>query len=492
MFPWADGDSLREYWNQSPTRTPTADSVLEAVKQLRELADALDRLHNYTGTRRDSQGADVVEDDHYLEKQDPRRPSVQILNEHAEPSRPDGPSIRSNIRHGDLKPENILRFTKSKPGLGKLKIADMGLAKQHIVATQDRTHLTSTRYGTIHYEPPEASTELNGPRSRLYDMWSLGCITLEFVIWILHGNDELNSFYNQVKGDTKQVCQYYEVKEAEGRAVVHRVVKLWIDHIQRTEPECSRDSPSAVKDLLNLVKDRLLVVHLAPTSPTMMQGGQMKGGPMFQIPEDGEGIPRYRATAAELRDSLDDIIAKSTNPDYLLSPGVRRSVKLPSPKSNTSTSLTVGAARERTGNAHQKNTNGNFLGQPVVSAGRPADYDLPPLKDWEFTVDNQFAEKVYQQHSVEISTLTQDDRATLCGRCQGVNFWAGGFSMTDTIEGLQGRSSSCDFCRLLCKVCKTNPNVIDGKVQLERKQSNLMISGDPFPILSICRSLRKS
>lgn len=43
--------------------------------------------------------------------------------------------------------------------------------------------------GTQKYEPPETDNErgeIGQPRSRLYDMWSMGCIVFEFIIWLLY------------------------------------------------------------------------------------------------------------------------------------------------------------------------------------------------------------------------------------------------------------------------------------------------------------------
>ncbi|KAJ8117109.1 hypothetical protein OPT61_g1616 [Boeremia exigua] len=428
MFPWADGGSLRAYWNEKPRQTPNGPAILDALIQLRGLADALVHLHSDTGSKRDSDGANTDYD-----RQQSGQPELQLLNENDEISRPVVASSRRNIRHGDLKPENILRFEGSRRSLGTLKIADMGLAKQHIVDTQDRTHLTSTRYGTIHYEPPEAVFGNASPRSRLYDIWSMGCITLEFVIWLLYGNDDLNSFYNQVKGDTKQVCQYYEILEAEGEAVVHPVVLQWIKHIQCVDPECSQDS--ATRDLLSLVRDKLLVVALPPT-------------PLAS----GESATQHRITAAKFRNALDKIIRKARNPTYLFIGGSRYSARLPYPRSNGSNSLTPDAARDRDGKAAP--TKNNLLNIGVLSNHRGRvvkflDYTLPPLKDWEFNVDNVFAETVLGTIGTQVAMPEPRGRASLCSRCFGLNFWAGGFKMEDTLNSLSKRLTTCDFCRLL-------------------------------------------
>jgi serine/threonine protein kinase len=81
----------------------------------------------------------------------------------------------------------------------------MGIAKRHVVATQERDVLTSTRYGTVGYEAPETAINIHA-RSRLYDIWYMGCITLEFVIWNLYGSMELVNFYAQMKGDAQHGC----------------------------------------------------------------------------------------------------------------------------------------------------------------------------------------------------------------------------------------------------------------------------------------------
>ena len=126
MFEWADEGNLRDFWQKLPLPSLNAELVKEVLAQLHGLASALHVLHNYNGN--------------------------------------------GSYRHGDLKPENILRFS-NKTALGKLKIADMGLARHHRLATGLRPHRTDTRYGTARYEPPEALTALpNEARSRLYDI----------------------------------------------------------------------------------------------------------------------------------------------------------------------------------------------------------------------------------------------------------------------------------------------------------------------------------
>ncbi len=56
------------------------------------------------------------------------------------------------------------------------------------------------------YEPPEAEVGQNEPRSRRYDVWSMGCIYLEFAIWLLRGENGLQRF----RRDLQSVGKFYD------------------------------------------------------------------------------------------------------------------------------------------------------------------------------------------------------------------------------------------------------------------------------------------
>ncbi|OSS51061.1 hypothetical protein B5807_04075 [Epicoccum nigrum] len=76
----------------------------------------------------------------------------------------------------------------------------------------------------------------------------------------------------------------------------------------------------------------------------------------------------------------------------------------------------------------------------------------------------------------------------LCSRCIGLNFWAPAFNLGVAIADLCARSATCEFCRLLVRICERNANVTDGEVHFERRQSNLALLEDSYPILSIFRT----
>ncbi|KAF5486531.1 Cyclin-dependent kinase 2 [Colletotrichum fructicola] len=200
LFPWADGGSLRDYWENTPRQIPTHCLVKEALVQLHGLGAALSDLHYFGLDDNSEEGPDDL-------------PHVHT-EDVAEEYNSDG--AETSIRHGDLKPENLLWFTERGQSVDRaryLKIADMGLAKRQVVRTEDRSRLTATAYGTILYEAPEAEPAFGQqPRSRLYDIWSMGCIITEWIIWLLYGNSQLQRFYNDLKGpnhDPKKPVSYY-------------------------------------------------------------------------------------------------------------------------------------------------------------------------------------------------------------------------------------------------------------------------------------------
>lgn len=104
-------------------------------------------------------------------------------------------------------------------------------------------------------------------------------------------------------------------------------------------------------------------------------------------------------------------------------------------------------------------------------------------------MDNGFAEKVL----AKIEPLNFRPRlpvsAQLCGRCRGLDFWAGGFAFDDTVSDLEARAKSCEFCEMLLSKCKKPAGSNASKIRIEREQSTLKIAGgDPLPILSILKS----
>jgi serine/threonine protein kinase len=472
MFPWAEGENLRDFWISSPRKEPSGEIILQAITQLLGIADALSHLHTYRGERRHSLPGNIAAPSIHVAPDD----ILGVPQIDGEETDEDDDLKMSNIsiRHGNLKPENILRFgTNGDTRLGTLKIADMGLAKQHVLATSDRNakrQITSTRYETQPYEAPEATTAMYG-RSRLYDIWSMGCITLEFVIWILYGVERLTEFYNQIAGGSQLPYQYYEIPDAKEptHAEVHRIVLTWMDHIETKDPECSQDS--AIRDLLRLIREKLLVVRLPAISVSSRSA--------LAPPALGEASSPFRATAEEVRNALKDILAKANHRPYLYTGKDRSRARPPE------NMLSPTAQRSDSGRIQ-------FANSPLFSGvlGRPirADYSLPPLQDWQFPVDNRFADAVALR--VPDATFVPRLRKTpkLCERCEKLDFWTGGFFIDDDVSSLLISAQTCDFCRMLRDARRDDDMAATEQIRFERRDSNLLLEGNPFPALSIVRA----
>ena len=161
-----------------------------------------------------------------------------------------------NCRHGDLKPDNILNFKNDK-GESVLVIADLGVSKFHNVVTGLRPDETRTKATTPSYEGPEVyEHEGKGvARSRTYDIWSMGCIFLEFAIWLLYDCKAILSFRDSRDSPDRR----FYTETGTGRAKRHAKVSEALDTL-RQDPRC--EGKTALHDLLDLIDNHLLLINV--------------------------------------------------------------------------------------------------------------------------------------------------------------------------------------------------------------------------------------
>ena len=91
-------------------------------------------------------------------------------------------------RHGDITPMNILWYhdndTLEHSLTGTLKLADFGQAEINTEHSKTRQRDVAN---TLTYRPPECDAQPSTIRQS-YDIWSLGCVYLEFISWLLGGS----------------------------------------------------------------------------------------------------------------------------------------------------------------------------------------------------------------------------------------------------------------------------------------------------------------
>ncbi|KAF2964617.1 hypothetical protein GQX73_g8956 [Xylaria multiplex] len=217
IFPWANGGSLANFWEQYPKGFQDSKLPIWCLQQICGLVDALSELH------------------------------------------------KINCRHGDLKPENILYFKESNEPEGQygtFVIADVGVSKVHQVETdlRDQNKGTNTKATTPCYEAPEAEGAQTAPRSRRYDMWSIGCILTEFLIWSLYGYKALDSFRDrrrETDGPFPQKVAYYKHTE-ENLLIVHPDVTDQLEKL-KSDHRCAGDT--GLTALAELISNNLLVIN---------------------------------------------------------------------------------------------------------------------------------------------------------------------------------------------------------------------------------------
>ncbi|KAI1114937.1 kinase-like protein [Nemania sp. NC0429] len=216
IFDWADGGDLLSFWKRDPNVVQTRGPELFGwcFQQMLGLVEALGSLHE------------------------------------------------KNCRHGDLKPENILYFKTpvnyhpADGEYGRLVITDFGISKLHKEATEHRKEGTFTKASTKDYEAPEVELDKTErkARSRKYDMWSTGCIFLEFIIWLLYGQQTIDEFRGIRKRET-DMAPYYILTN--GCAEVNPAVSKWLKSLGE-DPQCAQDT--RLGNLLSLIKNRLIQV----------------------------------------------------------------------------------------------------------------------------------------------------------------------------------------------------------------------------------------
>ncbi|KAF2969399.1 hypothetical protein GQX73_g4172 [Xylaria multiplex] len=168
LFPWAKHGSLRDFWYENPDPAKLADDVeLWLLQQCFGIAHALMEIHG-----------------------DLLVPSRREI---------------SYVLHGDIKPENILCFPTDQthtdahgsivpePDLGRLKLTCFGPSKFREPSTEES--IETTIAFRLNYRPLETEI-LKGFINQATDIWSLGCVFLEFATWYVMGARGLEAFIN--------------------------------------------------------------------------------------------------------------------------------------------------------------------------------------------------------------------------------------------------------------------------------------------------------
>jgi serine/threonine protein kinase len=166
--------------------------------------------------------------------------------------------------HGKLKAQSILWFSETanidSPGI--LQIAGFTQARLHRLESRSRVDpITMDASSTC--SPAEAI--LGKPVSRAYDIWSLGCIFLEFIIWLLEGSEGTDCFakaglkyagiFDNIADNCFYTPRYLESGRSPAFVEIRESVTAWIKHLHQNQPRSSM-----ADELLDLISQQMLNV----------------------------------------------------------------------------------------------------------------------------------------------------------------------------------------------------------------------------------------
>ena len=239
LFDWATSN-LRDFWVARPDPQFNNDIVFWVIRQMTGISSALSRIHDFKTTL-------VVGPGGLPDSRDSLGNTLRVQ-----------PNEKVFGRHGDIKPDNFLYFEDMPDRLGIVQIADFGLARFH--GRETRSHIDPQRaHATPTYEPPEL--DLQKDVSRKYDIWSLGCVYLEFITWMLKGAHATVEDFPEHRGVVNALGynddKFFEIVEVNGskEAQVKEGVVGWVDELHR-HPRCCR----LIHELLDLIMSKMMNV----------------------------------------------------------------------------------------------------------------------------------------------------------------------------------------------------------------------------------------
>ncbi|QDS78034.1 hypothetical protein FKW77_003054 [Venturia effusa] len=431
---WADGGTLEGFWkdNPNPNHSLSGQKVKEIILQFHGLAHALNSMHNYRPRKEETvetiPGPDI--------------PQIDA---------PDQSIEDRSWRHGDLKPSNILRIKNGSSWLGQLKIGDLGRAREHNQATGERAVGTKEVFGSWRYEAPETWTSLaSAPRSRIYDIWSFACIILDSIVWMVHGNEKLNEF--EKKSPVPGHGTPYWTFETMG---LHQKAAKTTDHVAsliRDMLDNELKEQSALRDLLLLVKQKLLIVTLSG-----------------------------RADCKTLCNELSLIISRgSKDESYWFK-------KFTGTNGHTTKTLRTNLGNDFL-SPNRGLAAGNFATRRTsLPLGRKPNYSMSQRADdsylhgfddiWKVEEDNTFARKVLARPEIDIDILLPEKPSFLCEKCRTLDLTAPNVEIRDTTLALRNASrDGCEFCAMRLRAAGDIAD--DKEVAFEKASSGLQSSGD--------------
>ncbi|KAM7214971.1 Protein kinase-like domain containing protein [Rhypophila decipiens] len=188
--------SLQDFWKQEPDLLNAPPAALRrwVAQQCRGLAEGMQLIHDYR-----------------YEQQNELQSKIGAA-----------PTPKHGF-HGDIKPGNILVYNTwsgHKHPLGILQITDFGISSFHHTASLSGI---SRGRDTHSYRPPESNLPFM-KTTQSHDIWTLGCLFLDFLTWLVKGTEAIADFQKKRISfgfsDNEAISTFYQVDGQNGRTVI--------------------------------------------------------------------------------------------------------------------------------------------------------------------------------------------------------------------------------------------------------------------------------
>jgi hypothetical protein len=217
-----------------------------------------------------------------------------------------GPVRVAGLHH--IKPDNILVYIDGGDQYGTLKISDFDSGRvQTLRSGVQRSIFAGTPLGTSTYEGPDFY--LLGKASRPYDLWSLGCVFLELLLWcFMAGESGAEHFVtdryktSHEQQDVSTDCFWY--RNSEGKVLLNEAVVQRLRTLKETHCK-GRRAFAQVLELIEMMfvidpRKRIRAEELASNLDVILKKAQIDlqcepdcyiSGTLEDLPESAPATP---------------------------------------------------------------------------------------------------------------------------------------------------------------------------------------------------------
>lgn len=239
--------------------------------------------------------------------------------------------------HQNIKPSNILVTSGATSSIydRNFKLADLGLSHFSSKTDDKRTLKYQEVLGDPMYSAPEccmlamSTKPLTYDADPLIDIWSLGCIFSEAIVWTFLGVDGVKQYRRLRKAETDRIADF---KESDYSACFHDGAKIlstvWKMHKEvknrRTHEDCITEHIiKLIEGMLGDIKSRLNAPQVEDCSRSILiSAREEQYPPVFRIVKSPVLAPHIpMQPTPELYDSLQETASESeTSPDETTPP----------------------------------------------------------------------------------------------------------------------------------------------------------------------------